>query len=67
MVSNKKYGVNPEVLKQIKFTPRDKRLAEAGDILIQGIVSTPPEKWNESQAFKAKYLKLNEMTVEQLT
>lgn len=63
--TNKKYGVKPEVLEQIKFTPRDTRLAKA-DTLIQGIISTPPEKWNEYQLEKAQHLKLNEWDAERL-
>lgn len=61
--NNKKYGLKPEVLKGLKFTKRDKRLIDSTDkILIQGIVSTPPEEWNESQLYKAKAIKLNEMS-----
>ena len=67
---NQKYGVKPEVLKQIKFTPKDKELAKVsgtdGNTLIQGIVSTPPDQWTEGQLYKAKRLRLNEMTAEQL-
>jgi hypothetical protein len=61
---NKKYGVKPEVLKQIKFTPRDNRLKVG--TLIQGIISTPPEQWDEYQLHKAKHLKINEWSVEEL-
>jgi len=67
---NAKYGVQPEVLKQIKITQRDMELAKWGGSyeknLVQGIVSTPPEEWNEGQLEKAKKLKLNEMTAEQV-
>lgn len=62
---NTKYAVKPEVLAQIEFTSRDKELAKA-DLLIQGIISTPPENWTDAQAFKAKYIKLSKMSVEQL-
>ena len=69
--ANTKYGVKPDVLKKIKFTPRDKRLFETGNdgvnnTLIQGIVGTAPEMWSPEQLHKAKRLGLNEMTAEQL-
>ncbi len=69
--TNNKYGVKPEVLKQIKYTKRDKLLIKNegvphNDTFIQGIVATPPEEWNEGQLQKAKKLKLNEMDAEQI-
>ena len=64
---NKKYGVNPEVLKRLEFTERDKELTKATpNILIQGIIATPPEQWDEDQLWKAKALKINKWTYEQL-
>ncbi len=67
---NTKYAVKPEVLKQIKFNPRDKELSKSSgtheNTLIQGVVSTPPEQWNEGQLAKAKKYELHKRTAEEI-
>jgi hypothetical protein len=68
--NNKQYGVKPEVLKEIKFTPRDEELSTSSggyeNNLIQGILKTPPEDWNEGQLYKAKKYKLNTRNAQEI-
>ena len=64
---NKKYGVKPEVLARLEYTERDKLLSNwKPDMMIQGIVATPPENWTEDQLWKAKELKISEWDYDRL-
>lgn len=66
---NKKYGVKPEILEKLVLTKKDKIYAGTPDkpsTLIQGLVATPPEKWDFDQLERAKHHKLNEKTLDEL-
>lgn len=65
MAGNSKYAVKPEVLRELKFTPRDEELAKVNN-LIQGIIRTQPDNWNETQLLKAKHFKLNTLTADEV-